>query len=166
MEMEKTEIKKSGLLVALTALVALVMCFSLAGCGSGSDSDSSTSDQGSASVKKADSEKSPVTIKSCKTGKDYEGKKAAIITIQWTNDGDKKANFLTTYTMTAYVDGEEADTTFGDGDGWYNDQKDIKKGKTQTFKKMIEWDGTSDIEVEVTDWLDSDKVIAKKTFKM
>lgn len=164
--MEKTETKKSGLLAILAAMVVLVMCFGLVGCGSSPDSDSSTSDQGSASVNKADSEKAPVTIKSCKAGNDYAGKKAAIITIQWTNDSKKKANFLTTYTMTAYVDGEEAESTFGDGDGWYDDQKDIKKGKTQTFKKMVEWDGKSDIEVEVTNWLDSDEVVAKKTFKM
>lgn len=162
--MGKTRVGKNGLLAVMAALFALVLCFTLAGCGS--DSDSSTDDQGSASVEQAEKKKSPVTIKSCKEGKDYAGDTAAIVTVKWTNDTDGKAEFITKYSLKAYVDGEEIDSTFGSGDGWYNDQKSIKKGKTQTFKKIFEWDGKSDIEVEVTNWLDDDEVVATKTFKM
>lgn len=163
--MEKDMTKKSRLLAAMIAALALAVSLGLAGCG-GSDSDSSSDDQGSASIEQAESEESPVTIKSCKAGKDYAGKKTAVVTVEWTNDDDSKAAFYTTYSLTAYVDGEEVDRTFGSGDGWYNDQNKIKSGKTQTFKAMFDWDGKSDIEVEVTNWLDSSDVVATKTFKM
>lgn len=164
--MEKDMTKKSRLLAAMIAALALAVSLGLAGCG-GSDSGSSSDDQGSTSIEQAESEESPVTIKSCKAGKDYAGKKTAVVTIQWTNDTDGKEAFYTKYSAKAYVDGEEVDRTFGTGsDEWYGDQKTIKKGKTQTFKAMFEWDGKSDIEVEVTNWLDSDDVVASKTFKM
>ncbi|MGI6591314.1 MAG: DUF5067 domain-containing protein [Eggerthellaceae bacterium] len=165
--MEQVRTDKRGLLAALIAVVALAACLALAGCGSDSESSSSSGDSASsaASVESSSTEDSPVTIKSCKSGRDYNGKKAAIIGIEWKNDTGEKAMFQTTYALTVYVDGEEVDRTFGNGDDWYDDQKKIADGKTQTFKAMYEWDGKSDIEVEVTDWAGGDQVIASKTFK-
>lgn len=169
--MEKT--KRSRWFAAAISVCALAICLALAGCGSSeSSSDSTAQSSATASeqtAQQADSEEateeSPVVIKKCTVGKDYGGDDAAIVTIQWTNTSDEKAAFYTTYSVTAYVDGEEVDRTFGEGGGWYNDQKRIAKGKTQTFKAMFECDAKDDIEVEVTDWLDSDHVVAHRVFK-
>lgn len=76
-----------------------------------------------------------------------------------------KRNFSDFYSVDAYIDGEETDRTFGDGDGWFDDEQKIAVGKTQTFSVMYEWDGKSDVEVEVTNWADKDQVVANRTFK-
>lgn len=165
--MEKAQTKKRGLLVSLIATCALVACLALAGCGAPSPASSGTVSSGTDSTgttAQEQNENSVVSIESCKASKDYNGHKAAIVTIKWTNDTGKKTSFLMTYTVTAYVDGEEAERTFATSGNWYDDQKKIADGKTQTFKAMYEWDGKSDIEVEVTDWMNSDHVVAHKTF--
>ncbi len=168
--MEKA--KRSRWFAVAIGACALVICLALAGCGSsGSSSDSAAQSSNVANetaTQQADSEEaaeeSPVVIKKCTVGKDYGGDDTAVVTIQWKNASDSKAAFYTTYSVTAYVDGEEVDRTFGEGGGWYNDQKKIAAGKTQTFKAMFECDAKDDIEVEVTDWLDSDHVVAHKVF--
>ena len=178
--MEKA--KRSRWFAVAISACALTICLALAGCGSsGSQSGaSSTTGQaeqsGTSQIEESDEQESEstnelnrsdgtVSIEGCKTGVDSDGKKAVVVTIKWTNNSDSKADFERFYSVNAYIDGEEIDRTFGDGDDWFDDDKKIAVGKTQTFREMFEWDGKSDVEVEVTNWADDDQVVANRTFK-
>lgn len=155
-------------LCAISLVVFMAMYGGAAASVNDTSSDSSSSSQASATAEDTQdtsddaaqdetaqdeedsNEDSGIVIKSCKAGKDYSGKKTAVITIEWTNNTDDSQAFFTEYSYTAYVDGEEADRTFGSGKGWYEDQTKIKPGKNKTIKLMYDWDGKSDIEFEVT----------------
>lgn len=132
--------------------------------GSDSDADADTSADTSAGANSdtdADSQDCGIVVKSCKPGTDYKGDKTAVITLEWTNTGDKTSAFYTAYTYSAYVDGEEADRPIASGDGWYEDQTKIKPGKTKTIKLMYAWDGKSDVDFEVNEWFHSDPVLSQ-----
>lgn len=171
----------AGCALSAASIAIFFAMYGLAAVGASmtdSDSDSSSntaisapagdntdaSDESSDSADESDtpaSDNEGIVIKSCKASRDYAGKKTAVVTLEWTNETDKTSQFFTTYNDTAYVKGEEAQRTFGSGDGWYNDQKKIKKGKTQTIKFMYDWDGKSDIEFEVTKLFASDPIVSK-----
>ena len=182
-KMEKT--KRSRWFAVAISACALAICFALAGCGSSGSSSGTTDassqtgqteqsgtsqieqseEQGTESTTSANRSDSTVSIVSCKTDVDSDGKKAVTVTVKWTNKSDGKADFSDFYSADAYIDGEEAERTFGEGDGWFDDDKKIAVGKTQTLKLMYEWDGKSEVEVEVTNWADKDQVVANRTFK-
>lgn len=168
---------KSGKGVAIAGLVLSVVAFAavlasqsvysnaLENAFSGSGSSQSTSSE-SGSVEQKEESAANVSIDGCETAQDYAGGQAIVVTLTWTNNSDKEAAFFTTYSLKPYVNGQESQNTFGTGGGdWYDDQKSIKPGATQTFKKMYEWDGTSAIEVDVKT-LFTGKDIASKTFTL
>lgn len=130
------------------------------------DKDASTKDEAVDEEQASDSDTQGIVVKSCKAARDYAGDKTAVITIEWTNETGETNAFATTYSDTAYVDGEQVNRTSGSGEGWYNDLKKIKKGKTQTIKMMYEWDGKSDIEFEVSKLFFGSDPIISKTLKV
>ncbi len=161
-------------LCAISLVVFLAMYGGAAASVSGSDDsgssstetsatqdDDSSSDQSAADEEEDAAADSGIVIKSCKASKDYAGDKTFVITLDWTNNTDESSMFMTEFTDTAYVDGEEVDRTFGDGDGWYEDQKKVKPGKTKTIKFMYDWDGKSDVEFEVNEWFGSEPVLSQ-----
>ncbi len=157
-------IKKAFVCTALAAVCASTMC--IAGCGS-SDNAGSSNDQQKEAVEQPANAENPdnVTIGKATIQKDYAGKKRVVVTIEWTNNGDETSSFFTEYSLKAYQDDEEIDRSFGNGDDWYNDQKNVKPGKTQTFKAMFESSGKKDVDVEVSELFGSD-VIVSKTFEL
>lgn len=157
--------KYARIVVAAVSVLALSLC--LFGCG-GSDSKSSGGEQQKETVEQgaqADADNpDAVKIGKASMASDYEGKKRLVVEFEWTNNGDETSEFFTEYNITPYQDGEEIERTFGDGDGWFNDQKSIKPGKTQTFKAMFETKGSKDVEIEVSElWGDT---VASKTFEL
>lgn len=166
-------------LCAISLVVFMAMYGGAAASVSDTSSDSSSSSQASATAEDTQdasddaaqneaaqdeedsNEDSGIVIKSCKAGKDYSGKKTAVITIEWTNNTDDSQAFFTEYTTTVYVDGEEADRAYAGGDGWYEDQTKIKPGKSKTMKLMYDWDGKSDVELEISKWFASEPVLSE-----
>lgn len=157
---------KSKIIVCTVLAMMCAAAIGLIGCGG---DDSSSADQQKESVEQSteQSAENPNAVKigKAKTQKDYLGKSRVVVSIEWTNNGDETADFMTSYSLKAYQDGEEINRTFGDGDSWYNDQKSIKPGKTQSFKVMFESTGKKDVDVEITELFGSD-VIASKTFEL
>lgn len=171
----KLRSNKAATAAAATAAAA-ALALSLAGCGvsvtqkapdSGSQSgQTSAIEQGQDEVVDDEVENSDnVTISSCSLQRDYEGKKRAVVTFEWTNNTGESTSFYDIYTVTAYQDGSEIDRTFGKGDAWHDYSKKLKPGKTQTFKMMFESNTKDDVEIEVTNWMTSE-VVATKTFTM
>lgn len=130
------------------------------------EEDSSSKDEEGTVDTPAASDNEGIVIKSCTAGKDYDGNKTAVITVEWTNETEDTDAFDIAYSYTAYVDGEEAERTFGNGStDWYKDSNKVKKGKTTTMKLMYEWDGKSEVEFEVTKLFGNDPIVSK-TFKV
>lgn len=174
----------AGTVLCVISLVVPVAMYGSAASSSSADkssssaieqtkSDDNAKDESADTIEAADdssddAESADVKIVSCKKDKDYDGKNAVVVTFKWTNNTDESVAFFTQYSVNVYVDGEQTDTaisSYKDWDKYDGTLKKIKKGKTQTVKKMYEWDGKSDVEVEVMDgWFSSDPV-ASKTFK-
>lgn len=157
--------KYTKVIVATTAALALSMC--LFGCGGSDNGSSNSGEQKKEAVEQQADADNPNNVKIGK-GKmqgDYAGKKRLVVELEWTNNTDETAEFYLNYIVKAYQDDEEIDRTFGDGDGWYNDQKSVKPGKTQTIKMMFDSKSGKDVDVEVEDMWGSD-VIVSKTFEL
>lgn len=157
--------KYARIIVAAASALALSLC--LFGCG---DSDSGSSSGGEQKKEAVEQEADADNPNNVKIGKskmqgDYAGKKRIVVEIEWTNNTDETEEFYMNYNVKAYQDDEEIERTFGDGEGWYNDQKSVKPGKTQTIKMMFESKAGKDVDVEVEEMWGSD-VIVSKTFEL
>ena len=152
-------------------LLVLVLAFSLTAC-----MEDGTVSQGDA-VANSDVANKPandnklgdyeVVIKECRLAEDFEGKAVAIIKIGFTNNDDDAAAFYTSITCEVYQNGiglNECifvdDSAKYDGD---NQTKEIKPGATLDVELAYELnDETTDIEVELSEWISfSDKKITK-----
>ena len=112
-----------------------------------------------------------IDIKSCRLAEDYEGKAVVIINYGFTNNGDDAAAFYTSVTAEVFQGGIGLNTCyFVDDSAKYdsgNQSKEIKPGATLDVEVAYELnDTTTDIEVEVSEWISfSDKKLTK-TFKI
>lgn len=157
--------KYAKILIAVASAAALSMC--LFGCGGSDNGSSNSGEQEKEAVEQQADADNPNNVKigKGKMQEDYAGKKRLVVELEWTNNTDETAEFYLNYNVKAYQDDEEIDRTFGDGDGWYNDQKSVKPGKTQTIKMMFESKSGKDVDVEVEEMWGSD-VIVSKTFEL
>ena len=151
----------------ITILLALSLIFCLAACGGGgSTSQGSEQAQGNSSVDNRLGDYT-IEIKGCRLAEDYEGKPIAIITYGFTNNGDKAAAFYTSITDEAYQGGIGLNECyFADDNANYdsdNQTKEIKTGASLDVEVAYTLnDTTTDIEVEVSEWISfSDKKLTK-----
>ena len=158
-------------LIAL--LLTLLMVFSLAAC----TVDLDDSSQGSGTVDNAEPAVNnklgnyQIDIKGCRLAEDYEGKPIVIITYGFTNNNDDATAFYLAVTDEVFQNGIGLNKCyFADDSAKYNSDnqnKEIKKGATLDVEVAYELnDTTTDLEVEVSEFISfSDKKLTK-TFKI
>ena len=150
--------KKSVLVLVLS----LVMCMALFGCG-GSDSGSDEGSEPANPNKIGDFE---VTVDNCELTTDYDGADAVKISFTFTNNSEEAADFATAMMVTVYQDGVEQEMAIvADGDD--SDWTSIKPGASLTVTQAYSVaNTTSDVEVEVEEFLGSTDEKVAKTFKL
>jgi len=156
--------KKIIAFVILLALTLLTVC-SCGDDGGNQDQGSGTASQGSSSSSKLGDYE--VVIDSCRLATDYLGEPIAIVKYKFTNNGDDSAAFYVSVTADAFQGGVGLNECYvADESANYssdNQTKAIKKGASLYVEVAYELnDTTTDIEVEVSEWISfSDKKITK-----
>ncbi len=112
-----------------------------------------------------------VEIKSYRLAKDYEDKDVVIVTYGFTNNADDSASFSVAVNETVFQGGVELETTFflDDSAEFESDNymKNIKKGATLDVEMAyVLNDTTSDIEVEVEEFMSITDEKVEKTFSI
>ena len=158
-------------LLAVLLSFVIVISFACFALGSGEDDDKkATQANGKVETTEEENEKLgeyAVEIESCRLAKDYEGKGVVIVKYKFTNNSDKKANFMFAFDDNVFQDGIGLnESLFVDESANYsadNQQKDIKPGASLEVECAYELnDDTTDIEVEVKELISlSDKTISK-----
>jgi hypothetical protein len=186
--MEAKMKKKSYIIVALAILIA----FSLAACG-GSDepagdgsgaaateaADGQSDEGASGDADKEDGGKSndsgelgdyAYAIKDFSLVKDWEGKDAILVNIDFTNNSEEGASYDWSCMSKAFQDGVELGTTFLSGDDeLYNENgsKEIKPGVTIDVTSVFQLDNPdSPVEVELSEIISFDDKMLTKTFEI
>ena len=112
-----------------------------------------------------------VEIKSCRLAKNYEGKPVIIVKYLYTNEDDEPKAFMWSVEDKLYQDGVGLNKAYVLSDSVNysddNQSKEVKKGTTLEVEvAYLLNDTTTDVEVEVSEYLGwSDKKITK-TFKL
>jgi hypothetical protein len=113
-----------------------------------------------------------VSILNYTLAEDYEGKPAAVITYEWTNNSDKTMNFMFALQYQLFQNGIECQSAIlTDTDGYDADTQltDIRPGTTLTVQSaFVLQDKESPIEVEVSELMsyEADPPKVKKTFEI
>lgn len=157
----------------VVAIILIVCTFTLFAVSSTDDEE--PNDQGTG-VADSDSSNSNlgdylVEIKSCRLAKDYEGQPIVIVNYAFTNNSDDPAAFSVTFSANVYQNGIGLNECyFTDESANYsadNQSKEIKKGATLEVEVAYTLnDTTSDIEVEVEEWISFSDNKVVKTFKI
>ena len=133
-------------------------------------STENSGDQGSGSVTPSGSSSTlgdfKVVISSCRIVEDYKGDPVAIITYEFTNNGDDPAAFIWSLNADAYQNGIGLTTAYFFDDSVYssdNQMKEIKKGATLSVDVAYTLnDETTPIDIEVSEIFSlTDKKITK-----
>ncbi|MDR3277738.1 MAG: DUF5067 domain-containing protein [Oscillospiraceae bacterium] len=180
---------------AITLILALVLSASLTACGGASSGDASSAPpSGEAPVTTNTPNDTPepaetteptptaepktegegdigdfhIVIKSGERSTDYAGADCVVITYEWTNNSDKAASFMTTFSVAVFQNDIECESGIAvEGADSGGLTKDIRPGATFEVKQgYVLNDTTSPIEVEVTEWITfaSDPPVITKTF--
>lgn len=160
---------KKGLLFTLV----LILLFGMFALGSG-ESTSTDQGTGAADTNAADTNIGAykVEIQSCRLAKDYEGKSVVIVKYLFTNvSSEDAAAFFTSFTAEVYQNGVGLNEAYVLEDSANysadNQTKAIKKGASLEVEVAYELnDTTSDIEVEVKEWLSFSDTTITKTFSI
>lgn len=157
-------------LISMLTAALLLLTFGLFAIGSGS-SEGTTENQGNGSAATETSKGNlgnyNIEIKSCRISKDYSGKKVVIVKYGFTNYGDEAASFTVAVEDGVFQNGIGlTKAVILDDSANYNsdDQlKEIKKDATLDVEVAYELnDETTDITVEVSEWISlSDKTVTK-----
>jgi hypothetical protein len=113
-----------------------------------------------------------VSILSYALAEDYEGKPAAVITYEWTNNSDDTVNFMFAFQYQLFQNGIECQSAIlTDTEGYDADTQltDIRPGATLTVQSAFALqDKTNPIEVEVSELtnLELRPPMVKKTFNI
>lgn len=156
--------------------ILLIAAFAVFALGSGS-SDTETKDQGSGSAAQSETLDGAigdyaVVIDSCRLAKDYEGKPVVIVKYLFTNvSDDSPSAFYVALNDAAYQNGVGLNKAYIlDDNANYsadNQTKEIKKGATIEVEVAYELnDTTTDIEVEVSEFISFDDTTITKTFSI
>ena len=167
--MKKTFSKK---LIRVLAVVTLLFIFGTCALAS---SESETTDQGGAEVAADDNKNNlgnyNVVIKSCRLAEDFDGNPIAIITYSFTNNSKNAASFMISVDDNVYQNGVGLNECyFVDDSANYsadNQTKDIKTGVTLDVEVAYTLnDTTSDLEVEVKEFISFNNSVVKKVFEL
>lgn len=161
--------------IKILSVVLLSLLFVLFAMGSGEDT-STEQDQGSGVVATEDADNTSlgdykVEILDSRMAKDYSGNDVIIIKYSFTNNSDSPTAFYTAFEDNAYQnDIGLNDAILVEDSAEYsadNQTKDIKTGATLEVEVAYELnDTTSDVVVEVTEFLGFDDTVITKTFKI
>lgn len=161
--------------IKILSVILLSLLFVLFAMGSGEDT-STEQDQGSAVVATEEADNSSigdykVEILDSRMAKDYAGNDVIIIKYSFTNNSDTPTAFYTAFDDNAYQNDIGLNDAFVlDDSAEYsadNQTKEIKKGATLEVEVAYELnDTTSDVVVEVTEFLGFDDTVITKTFKI
>lgn len=167
--------KTTTAIIATSAMLAGGVL--LTGCSSSSSSDDQSSsireasDSSSSESEKATADSDfTVTVDDCTVTEDYEGNPAIVVTYTWTNNSDESVASDIALTVDAYQNGVELDSVYVlDNDDDFDldaESNKVKPGGTQTAQVAYKLsDETTDVEIEVTEWLSfDDTVLAEATF--
>lgn len=155
-------------------LVAGLLTFSAVGCSVDTVSDTQTKETSQASTEEKNDEavlgEYEIKINDFVMSKTYDGKPAIIVNMNFTNNSDKTASFMTSLSSKAFQDGVELSTAIlGDYSNYDVDaqMKEIKKGAAIDVQVAYELSNTtSDVEFEVEEFLSFDDKKIEKTFKI
>ena len=160
--------------INLVLAVLLIALFAVFAMGSGEDT-SADQGSGSASVEnKVEGAigKYAVLIDSCRLAEDYEGSPVVIVKYTFTNvSDDNAAAFFTTLNENVYQNGVGLNEAFVLEDSANydsgNQTKEIKKGASIEVEVAYKLnDTTSDIEVEVEEFISFNNTKITKTFSL
>jgi len=103
-----------------------------------------------------------IIIKSMQLSTNYKDEPSVIITYDFTNNSDEAKSFVFAVSSTVFQDGIECESTISSfKDKSFNSDnqmKDIKPGATLEVQKIYKLNNeTSDIEVEVSEWISFSK---------
>lgn len=163
--------KKLSLIMA----ILLVISFSVFAMASTEDSEDGDQGKGTAETSKGANDSIgdyKVTIDSCRTAKDYAGKKVVIVKYTFTNvKNDDPTAFYIAFEDAVYQNGVGLNKSYIlDDSAKYsadNQTKAIKKGASIEVEVAYELNDTeTDIEVEVKELFSFDDKTLKKTFKI
>lgn len=168
--MKKTTLKKALTLVATILVLCLFGVFAM---GSTSDEDTAT-DQGTGTAQQDTTSgftDCTIEIKSCRLAKTYDGKSAVIVTYGYTNNKDTATSFTVAVQDNVFQNGIGLNKAYllDDSANYSSDNqtKDIKKGATLDVEVAYELnDSTTDIVVEVEEFLSFKDFKITKTFKI
>ena len=157
----------------LVCTILLLIIFSLFALGS---AESSVDDQGNGAVagnaEKGNLGHYSVTIDSCRLAEDWEGNPVVIVQYTFKNvSSDDATAFYIAVSDAVYQDGVGLNREFMvDDSANYksdNQEKAIKKGASIVVELAYELNNTtSDIEVEVEEWISLNDTVVTKTFKI
>ena len=154
----------------LTSIVAfsLVFCLGLVGCGSSDATESDVADKPAKSAEKEEAAaeaKYAVTIDSARTTTDYEGNPAIVVTFSWVNNSDETISYAIACMEKAFQDGVQLEHAYMSGMDNDGEWADVRPGAGTTFEKAYKTTSTSEVEVEVTEFMSlSDDVLAHEVF--
>lgn len=158
--------KKWYFWIIVVVLIGIVILFS-----GGNDSNNETTLNESANAIKTTSSQTEINgyqceILSAELGKKtYDNKPTIIITYKFTNNSLNSSSFYTAFNDTVYQNGVECERSYNLEET--NEDKSIKPGASLEVKLDYTLnDTTTDVEVELTDWLSWDNTVISKTFKI
>lgn len=156
--------------------VILVSLFTLFAVASGSSEDDGNATQAAGQAQSSDKANDTlgsyaVEIKDARLTKTYDGKSAVVITYGFTNNGDSAISFTTAISDNVYQNGIGLNKAYilTDNDPYSEDNqlKDIKTGATLDVEVAYELnDDTTDIEVEVSEWISFNDDTITRTFSI
>lgn len=155
-------VKKTVCAVVVATLVALP----LAACSGtpSSSGDGAGSDPVQAQKAKSDYE---VTIDGCTSAVDYQGNPAAVIDYSFTNNSDEAQSLMAVESTEVYQNGIQCEPGIVDGVDTADWSNKVKPGGTIKVRIPYALQDTSDIEVEVKEYVSaSDEPLATQTFSL
>ena len=173
-EQKKKKSKKRFIILAVILVVIVIIAVAAT-----SGDDSSSTDAGNTSANSSiDAQANETvdgqigdyicTVKSAEICKNWEKKDSVKITYSFTNNAKEAQSFDIALTDNVYQDGVGLESTFisSDDDDWGVDVK-IKPGVTKEVAKVYKLrDTTTDLEVEIGEWLSFDDTKITTTVKL
>lgn len=133
--------------------------------GAVSEQTSETASEENAAQDSGELGKAFVKIGECARTKDYEGKDAIVVTLEYTNNDEKAQSFMTAVICKAFQNGVELSSAVITDDSYSseNNLKEIKTGATITVHEAYLLDEASaDVEFEAEEFMSfSDEKLSK-----